>query len=247
MAPLVTLALAVGGAVHFHPPRATPVIAATIAVAAAPEEIPSTPKDQTPAPPTLPDLPEKEVTELQTHTIDEAGEPPLPPPFTAVDREGRPILREAGPPPPPSSYRPSSPGPRLGTRQAAVTSFTGAAEAASGNAIILEGRELTLFGIRPPEPGDHCVFADGTEVACGEMAQAALARRLGPGSSVSCRVPQGQGRGEAGAVCTDALGVDLGGFLVAEGLALADTKRSFDYSRLEAAAQFFRRGLWHNR
>lgn len=89
----------------------------------------------------------------------------------------------------------------------------------------------------------------GAEVprSCADVARDALAARLAAERTVSCRVPPGQSHGAQAAVCVDAAGTDLGGFLVAEGLALADPARSYQYVGAEGAARSFRKGLWRYR
>ena len=66
-------------------------------------------------------------------------------------------------------------------------------------------------------------------------------------AAVSCRVPPGQRRAVAAALCIDAAGVDLAGFLVAQGFALADPAQSYDYVGAETVARSQKRGLWRYR
>ena len=54
----------------------------------------------------------------------------------------------------------------------------------------------------------------------------------------------GGSRQDSPAICLDGDGVDLGGFLVAEGLALADPAQSYDYVGAEGIARAQKRGLW---
>src|SRR5208282_5257651 len=91
------------------------------------------------------------------------------------------------------------------------------------------GRPVRLFGVKPVPPTNRCALGQGDARNCAEVARDALAQRLQRRPNVFCRVPAGQRAGESAAICLDANGVDLGGFLVAEGLALADTSRSYDY------------------
>jgi endonuclease YncB( thermonuclease family) len=104
-----------------------------------------------------------------------------------------------------------------------------------------------LFGVRPPNSGDRCLAASGlnlgTPPPCLQKAQDTLIARLARNPSVSCRVPA-PGTASAAAICLDADGVDLGGFLVAEGLALADPAQSYDYVGAESIARSQHRGLW---
>jgi endonuclease YncB( thermonuclease family) len=90
------------------------------------------------------------------------------------------------------------------------------------------------------------VLRHGTAQSCRDVARKALAQRHAAHSQVHCRIPPGQ-RGAPGAICLDASGTDLGGFLVAEGFALADPAQSYDYVGAEGVARSFHRGLWHYR
>jgi len=68
---------------------------------------------------------------------------------------------------------------------------------------------------------------------------------LKPGAQIYCHVPSPKpGIVIAFAICLDADGVDLGGWLVSEGLALADTGQSYDYAGAESIARSQKRGLW---
>src|SRR5260221_404938 len=110
---------------------------------------------------------------------------------------------------------------------------------------------------RPPASGDRCAAAgtaQGTTtlgngaqarrtLPCQEQAQDLLAARLAGKAKVSCRFPGGS-RQDSPAICLDGDGVDLGGFLVAEGLALADPAQSYDYVGAEGIARAQKRGLW---
>ena len=112
--------------------------------------------------------------------------------------------------------------------------------------INVAGRPVRLYGIRVADPGDRCALGPGDARSCADVARDALAQRLSRYPGVFCRVPSGQ-HGEPSAVCLDGNGTDLGGFLVAEGYALADTKLSRDYYGAEGVARSFRRGLWMHR
>lgn len=138
--------------------------------------------------------------------------------------------------------------PIAGSRSAAPASaiFNGTGQAAGGTVLSVDGRYVNLFGVRVPDPRDRCGLGPGDNRSCADVARDALAQRLLRYPSVACHVPPGQ-RGQPGAVCTDASGTDLGGFLVAEGYALADTGQSYDYFGSEGVARSFRRGLWRYR
>lgn len=136
---------------------------------------------------------------------------------------------------------------------AAGPQIAGAAVAAGATALRVDGRPLHLFGIRPPANGDRCAVAGNTTLAngaqtrrtlpCQEQAQGILAARLAHKADISCRFP-GSARADGPAICLDGDGVDLGGLLVAEGLALADPAESYDYVGAEGIARAQKRGLW---
>jgi endonuclease YncB( thermonuclease family) len=110
------------------------------------------------------------------------------------------------------------------------------------------GRKVPLFGISATRRGDRCQSAIAESPrSCDEVAREALAGRLRTNTFVSCRVPPGQPRGAGAAVCLDATGVDLAGFLAGQGLALADRAQSYDYVGAEGVARSLRRGLWRYR
>lgn len=138
--------------------------------------------------------------------------------------------------------------PIANSRSAAPASafFNGTGQAAGGTTVSVDGRDIALFGVQLPGPRDQCGLGPGDNRSCAEVARDALAQRLQRYPSVACHVPPGQ-RGRAAAVCSDASGTDLGGFLVAEGYALADTHQSYDYFGAEGVARSFRRGLWRYR
>jgi len=126
------------------------------------------------------------------------------------------------------------------------TTFDGKGSAAGGTILSVSGRDVRLFGVRLAEARDKCGLGAGDNRSCSDVARDTLAQRLKRYPNVACRVPPGQ-RGDQVAICTDSSGTDLGGFLVAEGYALADTNQSFDYFGAEGVARSYRRGLWRYR
>jgi endonuclease YncB( thermonuclease family) len=193
----------------------------------------------TPPADTLPstsDLPTIAVPPRAVHAVPEDDSPP-PKPVTLLGRDGRDITprtppRVAAPIPPP-------------TAPAAIIS--GAARVSDGVSLTVLGRPVQLFGVRPPQKSDRCAVGKGAARPCAEVAREALAGRLKTNAVISCRVPPGQSRPISAAVCVDATGADLAGFLVAEGFALADVGQSYDYVGAEGVARSFRRGLWRYR
>lgn len=180
--------------------------------------------------PAIPELPTVEVATHEVHTVPEEDTPTIP--VTVKGRDGHvlatPRPRSATPPP-----RPAPP-------------LNGAARVVDDTVLDVLGHKVRLFGVRPPEPRDRCVLRQGAAKSCRDVAREALAQRLAGRPQVHCRIPPGQ-RGAPGAICLDASGTDLGGFLVAEGFALADPAQSYDYVGAEGVARSFHRGLWHYR
>ena len=217
-----------------------------------------------PAKPAASDLPNVEVAPRTVHTVPDA-EPPAAA-VTIVDRNGRTLKQinpSAGLSP---TYVPSvGPGgaatasrgaarpavvpPAPNARLAALppgTSFDGKGSARGGTMVTVSGRDIRLFGVRLAEGRDKCGLGPGDNRSCGDVARDALAQRLQRYPNVACRVPPGL-RGDQVAICTDSSGTDLGGFLVGEGYALADTNQSFDYFGAEGLARANHRGLWRYR
>lgn len=220
------------------------------------------------APPKPPgsDLPSVDVAPLTVHTVPDTEPPDVS--VTVVDRNGR-TLRELKPSAGLSpTYVPSvGPGgaasagahsasrpflvPPVGNSQLASLppggTLNGRAAAAGGTMLSVGGHAIRLFGVRLAEPRDRCGLGAGDNRSCSDVARDALAQRLQHYPSVACRVPPGQRGSSQAAICTDNSGTDLGGFLVAEGYALADTSQSYDYFGAEGVARSYRRGLWRYR
>lgn len=182
------------------------------------------------------DLPVVNVAPHLVHTVPET-EPPPPPPVTLTDKSGRVMTRYLPRPAPPAGVAVAvSPPPPL----------NGAVPAAGSMLINVKGQQVKLFGIYPPETTDVCLAKDGHAQPCSVVARDAVASRLARFADVHCRAPGGQ-RGDTGQICLDGAGVDVAGFLVGEGLALADARESNDYAGAEGVARANRRGLWHYR
>ena len=246
------------------PPEATP------GAVAAPTPPPAA-TAEAPPPATAPgsDLPNIDVAPHIVHAVPDT-EPPSAS-VTIVDRNGR-TLKELGPSAGLSPTYVPSVGPgggsssgRGSTRPLLVPPvansgsnsrlaralpgaiFNGRAKAVGGATLAVTGRNLRLFGVKLPSPGDRCGLGNGDNRSCNEVARDALAQRLQHYPNVACRVPPGQRGGDPAAVCTDNSGTDLADFLIGQGYALADTNQSFDYFGAENTARANRRGLWRNR
>jgi endonuclease YncB( thermonuclease family) len=211
-------------------PIALPAHAALADPPSGPPSDPPAEKTAAPPAPAVPDLPTVEVTTHEIHTVPEEGTATIP--VTVRGRDGHVLATSR----PRSVTPPSRPAPPL----------NGAARVVNDTVLDVLGHKVRLFGVRPPGPRDRCVLRQGAAQSCRDVAREALAERLAGRAQVHCRIPPGQ-RGTPGAICLDANGTDLGGFLVAEGFALADPAQSYDYVGAEGVARSFHRGLWHYR
>jgi endonuclease YncB( thermonuclease family) len=236
LAALLALALGFAGAEWLRRSAPGPDALAPQAIVALPI-LPPAPAPTPAAPPPPPvaadtgsDLPTVEVAAHNVHTVDDAIALPIPT-VTLHQKDGRVIEHTA-------SLEPAQ---RPAPAQPQAASVGGTAKATGGAGLTVAGLPVRLFGVRPPDPRDRC--GTGTAVACDDGARSAVAARLGTAGNVKCTMPAGQ-RGDPGYVCRDGAGVDLGGLLVAEGLALADTGSSYDYIGAQDKARSTRRGLW---
>jgi endonuclease YncB( thermonuclease family) len=232
-AALVAVICALGAGEWLQRAAPAPSVVAPLAVLPMPAApvVSALPPPAVPPPPQVavnkgPDLPTVEVAPRPVHTIDDTAVLQIPT-VTLHQKDGRIIQHAAAQEPAP---RPAP---------AVAPPATRPAQAAGGASYA--GLPVHLFGVRPPDPRDRC--GSGPSAACGDRARAAVAARLGSAGNVKCTIPAGQ-RGDPGFVCRDGAGVDLGGLLVAEGLALADTSSSFNYLGAQNAARSSRRGLW---
>jgi len=189
------------------------------------------------AAPTLPALPTVEVPQRSVHTVPDDLPPPRP--VTLKRRDGKMMTPHSAP------ARAASRTPIAAQRP--VRMFAGAARVLDAVTIVIGWRPVTLFGVRAPAAGDRCTRGPEAPQVCGDLARDVLALRLLRNGNVSCRVPPGQRGGAQAAICLDADGVDLAGWLVAEGLALADSTGSYDYVGAQNVARSVRRGLWRYR
>lgn len=131
---------------------------------------------------------------------------------------------------------------------AAAVALAGEAEL-SGQARVLDGDTIDIgpvrvriHGVDAPEFSQSCAARGGGEWACGREAAARLAE-LTRDARVLCDPRERDQYGRIVARCT-AGGVDLGGTLVAEGLAWAFLRYSDDYEAVEAKARAAGRGVW---
>lgn len=144
-------------------------------------------------------------------------------------------------PPPPRFLATIRPAPRFAPRPG----LSGTAVALGAVRLRVSGLPLILFGVRPPGARDLCTLAAGGTQPCEALARHTLAAHLGA-RGVRCTAPPGQ-RGIPGYVCHNAAGIDLADLLVRQGLAIADTRHSYQYFNAEESARAARRGLWRAR
>ena len=220
-------------------PSAAPLADAVTAPPAAPAPGVTPLADAAPANAPSPDLPTIEVKPRPVHTVPDYTPPPAP--VTLREQDGHELA-------PPAEETAARRAPPPMPKQEAAVVISGTARVDDGVSLNVRGRTVPLFGVRAPKGGDRCAAAAGPAPrACGDVARDALAARLRANTAVSCRVPPGQRGGGDAAICLDSTGVDLGGFLVGQGFALADPAQSYDYVGAESVARSSRRGLWRYR
>ena len=218
-------------------PAPPPPVAVVAPPPPAPPPAAETPPPAEPAPPEpdhaeLPPLPEVKLTEHSIHPVPSEPGPP-PPGAQGFGNASRPPMAQ-------------SDEVAFGARPLAAKptpkQFSGTATATGGIELKVDATPVALFGIKPAGSPDRCGANPDTD--CGAAARQALADRLTAGTKISCRVPNPKPGPVVYAICLDANGVDLSGFLIAQGLALADTGQSYDYVGAESIARNLKRGLW---
>jgi endonuclease YncB( thermonuclease family) len=206
------------------PPAATvqlappPVAAPPAPPVASPQPVPEAPAAP-PAEPALPELPEVKVADRPIHAVpQESG------------------VRTTG------QSDEVAMGPHALVPPALPRQFSGTATATGGVELKVDATTVSLFGIKRPSEQDRC--GTDRDSDCLAAAKRALAERLSAPGKISCRIPNPHPGLTAFAICLDANGVDLSGFLIAQGLALADLGQSYDYVGAEGIARNLKRGLW---
>ncbi|MSU89422.1 thermonuclease family protein [Rhodobacteraceae bacterium 2CG4] len=111
-----------------------------------------------------------------------------------------------------------------------------------GDTFEMDGRRIRLLNIDAPEIGQTCRDAAGQAWRCGEAAANAL-RALVARGPVRCAADDVDLYGRDLAHCT-AGGADIGGALVAQGLAVAFVRYSDEYLDAEIAAFKSGKGMW---
>ena len=125
---------------------------------------------------------------------------------------------------------------------AAAVPIVGVASVIDGDTIEIHGVRIRLHGIDAPESRQLCTRPTGERWRCGQQASLALSDQIGR-STVSCDPRDTDRYGRTVAVCRSR-GVDLNGWLVTQGWAVAYRRYSRDYVRAEDQALAARRGVW---
>ncbi len=118
----------------------------------------------------------------------------------------------------------------------------GRASVIDGDTIEVHDQRIRLHGIDAPESGQTCDDATGKSYRCGQRAALALDDLIAD-RPVECDARDVDRYGRIVAVCTVA-GVDVGEWLVREGLALAYRDYSMDYVDEEENARGDHLGMW---
>ncbi|MEO1710837.1 MAG: thermonuclease family protein [Pseudomonadota bacterium] len=116
--------------------------------------------------------------------------------------------------------------------------IVGRARASAGDRLAIDDRTYQLAGITAPLPAQTCRTTRGRLFRCGREARQALAR-LVRRNTVTCLVNDATEQ----ARCSTARG-DLGGAMVARGLAFREGEAGARYEVEETAAKRARRGIW---
>ena len=132
----------------------------------------------------------------------------------------------------------------------APATFSGAAVAVDGDTLRVGGVRVRLAGIDAPEASQTCFRAQqanlgtsGLSWACGQHATAVMRAMLARDPVVTCHAQAADRYGRTIAVCRNKDG-DLGGRLVAQGLAVAYRRYSSAYVDQEEAAKAEKLGIW---
>lgn len=119
----------------------------------------------------------------------------------------------------------------------------------SDGSMRVQGRTIRLFGVHLPRTGRDC-DARVLPATCGSRAALALKRKIQ--GFVTC-YPQGRYRDRSiSAVCYVDQGsiadppLDLGAWLIEQGLAVAGPDAPFEYVTLERIAEARGRGIWRD-
>ncbi|HEY7687095.1 MAG TPA: thermonuclease family protein [Dongiaceae bacterium] len=128
------------------------------------------------------------------------------------------------------------------SRLAFGADHAGVATAKNGDSVLVAGVDVRLFGIDAPEWQQQCIL-DGRLYACGQAAHVALARRVN-GKVLRCEQLDYDQRNQRPVARCFVGDLDVGGWMVAQGLAVAYRRYSDMYADAEAQAKAARLGVW---
>ena len=123
----------------------------------------------------------------------------------------------------------------------APAALKGPARVIDGDTLDVGDVRIRLHGIDAPESKQSC-RAGGKRWSCGREATRALAGRIG-GRSVACQERDRDRYGRVVAVCSLS-GMDLNGWMVAQGWAFAYRRYSHAYVAEESGARAAKHGVW---
>ncbi|QQA41330.1 thermonuclease family protein [Pelagovum pacificum] len=124
----------------------------------------------------------------------------------------------------------------------ALADVSGTIRVKDGDTFEVAGADIRLFGIDAPEQGQTCTRDDGATWDCGAWVTAVTEATFG-GEAARCVEQDIDRYGRIVAICT-AGGVDVGDWLVTNGLAFAYRDYSMMYDTAEKDAAVRGAGLW---
>jgi endonuclease YncB( thermonuclease family) len=119
---------------------------------------------------------------------------------------------------------------------------TGSVQVVDGDSLRKDDTDIRLYGIDAPEYQQSCRDRLGSEYFCGKQSANAL-RGLVKGQEVSCSSVETDRYGRAVAVCKVGE-LDINGEMVRLGWAVAYSRHSLSYVRVEAEAKKAKSGIW---
>ena len=125
---------------------------------------------------------------------------------------------------------------------AEAETLTGKPYVTDGDTVKISGERIRLEGIDAPETNQRCKDASGKGYDCGLVSTAALRTKIGR-NSITCEGTARDRYGRFLGICY-LNELDLNGWLVRNGYALAYTRYSRRYASAEGEARENGRGLW---